>query len=254
MRGRGYKTPQDQWIIVENTHEAIISKELWDKTQRLFHERAKPRPDFSNISPIAGMVICKECGAHLSSSTWGKEPSMICGTYKRMGKKGCTPHLVPKQLIIDTIMHDLNTIIAHSDDLEKKISEYTSQCRKTVKNCERQMEQLDAQLDTILNYKKKSFESYQEGLISKADFQNFLKKYEEEENAVNALKNKLLTNVDTQTESEHSFVWLEKLLKYGKIEALDRGIVADMVDKIIVSDQQEIKIIYRFSDEMETLL
>ena len=172
MKEKGYKNPKEKWIIVENTHEPIIDKELWDRTQKLFIERAKPRPDFSNISAIAGFVTCAECGARLTSSTWGKEPALICGTYKRMGRKGCTPHLVPKQLIIDTITNDLNAIIANSHDIAEKISRYKNNQRTTAKNYDAELKKLDNRIQSIMKYKKKAFEAYQDGLLSMTDYKN----------------------------------------------------------------------------------
>lgn len=254
MKGKGYKNPREKWIIVENTHEPIIDKELWDRTQKLFIERAKPRPDFSNISAIAGFVTCAECGARLTASTWGKGPALICGTYKRMGRKGCTPHLVPKQLIIDTITNDLNAIIANSHDIEDKINRYKNNQKTTDKNYDVELKKLDNRIQSIMKYKKKAFEAYQDELLSKNDFQNLQKQYEEEENAIRSMQNTIISSQKNVAENNQQFPWLERLLQKGKIEELDRGTVADTIDAIYVSDNKEIKIVYRFSDELETLI
>lgn len=254
MKGKGYKNPKEKWIIVENTHEPIIDKELWDRTQKLFLERAKPRPDFSNVSAIAGFVICAECGARLISSSWGKEPCLICGTYKRMGRKGCTPHTAPKQLIIDTITNDLNTIIANSSNIVDKINQYKNSQKRTKQSHETEFKKLDNRIQSILNYKKKAFESYQDGLISKEDFINLQKQYEEEENAIRSLQNNIFSMQQYNLENKQQFPWLEKLLQKRMIEELDRSTVADTVEAIYVSDNKEIKIVYRFSNELEALL
>ena len=48
--------------------------------------------------------------------------------------------------------------------------------------------------------------------------------------------------------------WIEKLLQRGYIDKLDREIVVDMIDMIYVYEDNVIKIIYNFSDELEALL
>ena len=35
MHGKAQKLPESEWIIVKNTHEAIIDREVWDKVQRI---------------------------------------------------------------------------------------------------------------------------------------------------------------------------------------------------------------------------
>ena len=253
MKEKGYKNPKEKWIIVENTHEPIIDKELWDRTQKLFIERAKPRPDFSNISAIAGFVTCAECGARLTSSTWGKEPALICGTYKRMGRKGCTPHLVPKQLIIDTITNDLNAIIANSHDIAEKISRYKNNQRTTAKNYDAELKKLDNRIQSIMKYKKKAFEAYQDGLLSMTDYKNLQNQYEEEENTIRSIQDTIISDQKNVSECDLQFPWLERLLQKGKLEELDRSTIADAIASIYVSDNKEIKIVYRFSDEQEIL-
>lgn len=254
MKGKGYKNPKEKWIIVENTHEPIIDKELWERTQKLFIERAKPQPDFSHISAIAGFVLCAECGARLTAGTWGKEPALICGTYKRMGKKGCTPHLVPKKVILDTITNDLNIIIANSNQLEEKINCCKNSQKMKTENYDTELSRLNHRIQSTIKYKKKAFEAYEDKLLSRNDFQSLLKQYEEEEIAIRTMQDTILSRQKNAAESNPQFPWLERLLRKGKIEELDRSIIADMVDSIYVSDHKEIKIVYRFSDELETLI
>ena len=105
-----------------------------------------------------------------------------------------------------------------------------------------------------MKYKKKAFEAYQDELLSKNDFQNLQKQYEEEENAIRSMQNTIISSQKNVAENNQQFPWLERLLQKGKIEELDRGTVADTIDAIYVSDNKEIKIVYRFSDELETLI
>ena len=83
---------------------------------------------------------------------------------------------------------------------------------------------------------------------------NLQKQYEEEENAIRSMQNTIISSQKNVAENNQQFPWLERLLQKGKIEELDRGTVADTIDAIYVSDNKEIKIVYRFSDELETLI
>ena len=105
-----------------------------------------------------------------------------------------------------------------------------------------------------MTYKKKAFEAYQDNVLSKNDFMALQKQYEEEENSIRALQNDMLGTQPEGIDKTLQFPWLEKLLQKGMIDELDRSTVADMIDTIYVSDNKEIKIVYRFSNELETLL
>ena len=48
--------------------------------------------------------------------------------------------------------------------------------------------------------------------------------------------------------------WIKHLLELGKVEQLDRNIVVDMVHMIKVFNNQRIKVVYNFSDELELFL
>lgn len=71
---QNYKTkarravPKEEWIIVENTHEPIISKDIFDHVQAILSSKARPRRyEFDNI--LKGLVFCGECGHPMSQAT-----------------------------------------------------------------------------------------------------------------------------------------------------------------------------------------
>ena len=56
--------PEDEWIEVENTHEAIIDRETWDIVQKMV--AVKKRPNKDGVSQIfAGLVKCPDCGKEI---------------------------------------------------------------------------------------------------------------------------------------------------------------------------------------------
>ena len=49
---------------VENHHKAIVSREMWNKVQKLLEERGNPKlkGKIKNLFPFSGMVVCGCCG------------------------------------------------------------------------------------------------------------------------------------------------------------------------------------------------
>ena len=104
--------PRDQWEIIENCHEAIVSREQWDRVQKLIDRR--PTIMQGNSCPFYnlfhGLVYCATCGKSMEvryekvgrtdidrSTKKKREPIdrayYICQTYNRLGKKACTSHM-----------------------------------------------------------------------------------------------------------------------------------------------------------------
>ncbi|HBT65105.1 MAG TPA: hypothetical protein DEB10_10650, partial [Ruminococcaceae bacterium] len=60
--------PEDERIVVENTHESIVSREDWQAVQRLVHARHRtPHHNFENL--FRGLIFCSDCGSRLCMGT-----------------------------------------------------------------------------------------------------------------------------------------------------------------------------------------
>ncbi len=58
------KNPKEDWLIFENTHEAIIDKETWELVQKL-RETPRRTDTFGVANPLTGLVFCADCGAKM---------------------------------------------------------------------------------------------------------------------------------------------------------------------------------------------
>lgn len=242
MRGRAYKNPPENWIIVEHTHEPIISPELWETTQRLLKERRGKTPDLSTLSSFAGFLKCADCGASLSSGRWGKQPVFLCGTYKRFGRSRCSPHLVPKQLLYDLVLKDLNDFLSSYTDLPAKAAEIARMSSPQNMQLERELAQLMRQSSKIGSYKKRALELYSNQALSLSDLQSLFDQYHQEEALLHEMEKELHRTCSAPPLSP----WVESFTRTGKLTALDRSIVADTISSISVSESKEISICYRF--------
>lgn len=56
--------PKEDWLIFENTHEAIVDAETWELAQKL---RKTPRrhDTLGEANPLTGLVFCADCGAKM---------------------------------------------------------------------------------------------------------------------------------------------------------------------------------------------
>lgn len=72
----------DEYLITKGRHQAIISTELWEAAQAIFQTRGRPIPNKHLHNPLAGLIVCGECGKKLQRRPYGngRKDTLICPT------------------------------------------------------------------------------------------------------------------------------------------------------------------------------
>lgn len=260
MRSSQVTVDKEDWIIVKGTHEPIIDIDTWNKTQLLLKRRTRNLDLITNQSIFAGFIRCGDCDAAMAKVSWAKADgtksySFYCGTYKRYGKKYCTPHTMPMKVLEDIVLQDLKDIIQNIDDLEKLAKENTVRHKKNDKNIrELQITQAKEELEKIKRWKQSAYEDWKENLLTKEEYISYRQDYTKKEELL-LKKIALIEESFEEEEKEDIFesLWIQRLLQLKDIEMLDRSIVIEMIDKIYVYEDRRIRIIYNFTDDLENL-
>lgn len=258
MKGKAKPLEQDDWIVVKNTHEPIINQDIWNKSQSLLKCRTRDLDLSSNISIFAGYLVCGDCGRAMAkkySLYKGKKNYYYsCGTYTRCGKGHCTSHTISFETLEKIIVDDLGVIIENIENLQAVIE---NQQQKPISNkqvSENELTKLNEELEKVRHMKKRIYGDYGEELISKDEYVTYRQEYLDREQFL-IKKINVLTDKQEEEPDEDIFKnpWIQRLLSIRKVEHLDRDIVIEMIQKIIIYENNHIKIIYNFSDELNTL-
>lgn len=259
MRSKQRPVEKENWVRVENTHEAIIDMDTWEKAQKLLMKRHRDIDLETNKNIFAGFLKCGDCGRAMMKNFWrradeSKSYSFYCGTYKRSGKDYCTPHTLPLQVLNEIVLGDLRAIVRNVEDLQEFVRSQSFTASKVKRIADTELMKLRSELERVKKLKKSIYEDYKEELISKEEFLSYREDYLKKETLyakqIDTLENKKKENV---TENVFETPWLKKLLELKDIEELDRDIVVEMIDQITVYENRKIKISYNFSNELEHL-
>ena len=259
MRSKQRMVDKENWIRVENTHEPIIDRDTWDKVQKLLTKKHRDIDLETNKNIFAGFIKCGDCGRAMMKNFWrkadgSKSYSFYCGTYKRSGKGYCTPHTLPFHVLNDIVLGDLKAIIRSVEDLQELVKKQSFTASKIKKSADTELVKLKAELERVKKLKKSIYEDYKDELISKDEYFSYREDYQQKETLyakqIEALEAKKKDNV---TEDIFQTPWLRRLLELKDIEELDRDIVVEMIDEIIVYENRKIKIRYNFGNELEHL-
>ena len=267
MRSRARAAERGEWIVVQGTHEAIIDKDTWEKTQELLKRRTRNVDLHGSTAVLAGFLKCGDCGRALVKKAYAAERSgkgntskisYYCGTYVRSGRQYCTPHKIGYETLENIILGDLKVMLQSRENLKELIEGAKTEGVKTGgaaapdgKEAEKTTRQ--AELEKIKKLKKTLYEDYREELISKEEFvsyrQDYTKKEEQLKKQLLCLSKEVKRKVDNVSES----AWVQHLRTYREAERLDRATAVEMLHEIKVYENRTIKITYNFSGELSAL-
>ena len=247
--------PQEQWIIVPNTHEAIISKETFEKAQFLFTRDTRTAPDANQVYLLAGFVKCADCGRAMNrkliSQPYKKYCYYICSTFKKMHNGACTKHTIRSDKLENAILETIRTQVALAVSMDEMV-ETINQRIHVKKSSARTLAALAAKKHERKQLEKMKLELYPDwknGDITKNEYQQLKEQMDVrlasvEEN-IAALEQSM---EETKNGVDSSNAFLSSFLKYRNIQTLTREILVELVDEVRVHEGGSITIRFKFAD------
>lgn len=236
------KNDASKRIIVENTHEPIVSKEMFYIVQDLLKSRHKER-GHQTLHLFTNVLRCADCGKgmHFKKNRKG----YVCGTSVKLGKNVCSDHIVREAALSEAILKELNSFMssysptASSKQLETVYKKKVSKLESAIKSNEQK-------LITLNKRKSNAVDLLLDKTISRAEYDAYVSRYNEEaailSNELKAFKSSLeILTAPSTLEKIASFEKLE-----AKIDELTPEILNKFIEKIEISEDGSPKIYYRF--------
>ena len=237
-----------EWMIFENTHEAIVDQETFEIVQNIRNSRRRQTP-MGEMPVLSGMLYCADCGAKLSqvrARGWTHEQEyFVCATYRK--RKGqCSSHRIHNIQVERILLSEINRMLAFIHDRESEFVELLTQnnekaLNKQLCDCTKEMEQSMqriAKLDTII---QRLYEDNIEGKISDARFTKMTATYEQEQKGLEAkvtILQETISKLKGQQLNIDSF--LTQVRKYTAVKELDAEIIRSLVERIDVFQSEKI--------------
>ena len=243
---RRVPTEESDWIVVEHTHEPLVSQELWDTVHQMMKARRRENGS-GHVQPFAGLVKCAGCGSSLNASydkKKGKYTGFSCWVYKNYGKQRCTSHAIGWQTLNRLVLEDIrrNAQVAKlaaaryvgvllRAKLEKEKDE-TARARRELKKTEKRVEELDKIL-------AKLYEDQALGKISEARYQAMAPGYEKEQESLKEKRDQLIAQLaHTQEVQDNVEQFVPLIQKYTDIQELTPHILNELIEKIVVHEKK----------------
>jgi len=253
---RQTKNPEEDWVIVENTHEAIIEPGIWETAQRC--RTVKRRLSHSgDVKPLTGLLYCADCGRRLFAHhrTPNKNASeaikkkyeespcydYYCPSYSG-GRGECTIHFISIKTANALILETIKLVSGYA---RKNETEFLEQLRteselqqdrmeKSHKSQIAKNEKRIAELDALF---RKTYEDLAAGLLNEKRFAQLSGDYESEQAELEQQTAELkaaLSILDDNKMKTDKFMALMK--KYTDFTELTPAMLNEFIEKVIVHE------------------
>ena len=264
--GARRKATDDELLIFENTHEPVISQELWDKAHKSLIRRPKKRKNKKNETQdiFSGFLFCADCGSRMSVQTYYHKNGEKCFSY-RCSHYGsiinpCSNHHIREsvlnQLVITSIRRISRCVIrdekSFCDELKQKLQEKNRNKpimhQNEIVSVQKRLDELDVLITGL-------YENYITNILPERQYKALMIKYSSEqsrlETKIKDLKRLITDNKDTPVQTDR---FIRAIKKYKDPPELTADMLEDLIDKIVIHEktgtrscrEQQIDIYFNF--------
>ena len=233
--------PKEDWVVVPDMHEPIISRELFDEAQKRLIARKKTIKAKDEPALFAGLFYCEACGTSMKLGvSQQKYFYYMCGRSQAIGTVACSSHYINRDTLYQVVQEDIQrNARLFSEDTEKaaqKLMELkcadqqkqTATMKRDLASAKKRLADLDMKL-------KRTYEDNMSGKLPDHIFTMFIADYDTERATLKANiaeMEKALEKVrDTKADIDR---FADLIRKYTSFEKLDRFMLHELIDRITI--------------------
>ena len=266
---KSIRRDKDEWVIAENTHEPIISQELWDKCQEV--DRCASHGKIMKkgvVLPLNSMMYCPDCGAKMKLNGHAKRKDgsvnyfYACGTYSRCGASTCTTHYISRKQIEKIVLTDINAkakyVIENEHEARQEfLMRKESDGTRYIDDARQQLAMYQSRLAELKMMTQKVYQDKLLGKVPEDLCLETLSQFRTEEADLTEKVKSLTVALEKDSKAKDDIEeFICRLKQYADAPELTRQMCVDLIEYIIIGDRpanknepRSIQIYYKFLDE-----
>ena len=262
--------PESEQVLVENTHEALVTQERWDIVQTVRQHKKRTPKQMDEPNMFSGLVYCADCGKplvlHRASTMKKTKYNFQCYTFGKRGKGNCSPHHIREMDLMKIVLDDIRRVTHSARTQERQFAQYINQ--KNSVELRREMNVLQKELDTMRKRNselsllfKRLYEDHVLGRVTAEQFRMLSSDYNAEQKAVeDAIPEKEARLEKLRASAANVDTFIEKAKRYTAIDELTPELLRLFIQRIEVGERskkysrsaaQSVRIIYRDIGSMD---
>ena len=249
--------PKEEWAVIEN-HEAIVSKTDFENVARLMRLDTRIAPKQEKLYLFSGLLFCGACGRIMVRRTVKRSKDQgiyyICSTYNK--GQGCSRHSIEERMIEEIVLDAVKRHIAQVEEMDQMFAMLSSMEVNygDVLANDKEIQAKYNELEKCRRMQLALRKDLLAGVISEEEQIQFGKIYAEREDAIKksiaALREEMELIFDKGLMVNQ---WIKNLADSQNISKLNRDIVLNLIEKIIVYEDSRLEIIFKYEDKYKAV-
>ena len=259
-----YRKDPNDWAVIYNNHEPIISQELWDRVQARHKSVSHGRRTSTGYThPLSGFLFCADCGAKMKMSACSKKGqeyrvAFNCGYHVRYGKSMCFTHYIQAKILEEIVLGDIRKMamrVVIDEDIVRGrfVKHNTELLDKELKMAKNELAAKRKRIEELSHLMQVAYEDRVKGKIPENICIGFIEKYSAEQKRLTeevATLEEKVNNMEVKQQDVDTF--LNNVKKYMTAPELTREMCFELIDRVIVGghpnvtgQDREIQIVYK---------
>ena len=247
-------TDPADWIVIRDTHEPLVSRELFQKAQNVRAQAAQKyaKTEKLSFSPniFKGRIFCGHCGKSLHRQRSHDRYFFRCISNDRIRKGSCPGDIrvLPEDELISVILDIIQkqaSIIINNGCWSKRNGKVAEQSAAIGKEIARLQQETERDRKYLISL----YEHFVSGVLSKTEYTELKTGYEQKIKAATSRSQQLLEQNRSLERDLNDYIELSDRLASLKGDiTLTGDLIGRLVERIVVYDEQNISVHFKFRD------
>lgn len=250
---------KEDWCILENNHEPIVSQKTFNLVQRLLALDTRTSPNKDVVFSLCGLVVCGDCGNPMVrkvTTAKGKKYSYyVCSRNK--DRSGCSSHRIKTEDLETAVLRILQNHIRVVVEMRKCLDfiEKLPFRQINLRKAEERLLKIEEEISRYRKLKITLYEDMKEGIVTKEDYVDISVQYEQRikdaEQAAEQIHKEIDTLMGNSTDEQR---WMKDFIQYKNLTQLTRIAAVELIEKIYVFENKKIVVEFLHAQDFEKLM
>lgn len=253
---------EENYIRCENTHEPIISKEDFNKVQKIIksNEKRKSAPKLENYSKFRGILKCGDCGRAMTRQEDFRGnrniSNYVCMTHLQVASK-CSTHKIKSEelenIVLETIQLQVKFIIKLERSLMKLY--FNNNVIDLENEYNNNIRLFEIKVNNLKNDKMRYYENWKNNKIPETEFN---KLYSDIDNQIKSIKGEIesydISYREKIKQIRKNDYWIGHFKRNRRIKKITKEVLHELVENIFVYENGQVEVTFKYKDEFMNLI
>ena len=267
IKGKKEVVPKSEWDIVSGTHEAIISKEQFDRVQeirmdrhrqyeKMIQENRRLAGKSENSGILKGKVFCGDCKRamvrkHIKSCK--DKYRYVCDIHEKTGQ--CSRKFLPEQELFEMLGCLIRRQIEAACQVKEWLHSREQEEARELFRFEQTLRETEDKRNRLVQKMAALYQDWKEGILDQDEYLYMKKRYEEELTGCEGEREELMGR-----KQEYILAYtsenpaLKAVSELPDDFLLSRELVDRLIERIEIYEGNRVRVSFKFQDEMQRLL